>query len=150
MNILFVCTGNISRSYLAENLLNYEIEKRRINHVSVASAGLHVNPGNMADPQMIDYLNHLGIKPKDHTAREVTKADVDWADIILVMQKEHRDELNKMWPHAVQKVKLLSSFISANGDSDDIVDPFGGSVFHYRSAQSQITLAIRSILNSLL
>ena len=56
MNILFVCSANISRSFLAEMLLKNEMEKLNMDNTSVTSAGLHASPGNPPDPEMVSYL----------------------------------------------------------------------------------------------
>jgi protein-tyrosine-phosphatase len=149
MNILFVCSGNISRSFLAETLLKNEIETLKEDSISVASAGLHAYPGSPPDRKMIDYLSEIGITPKNHEARQITKQDVDWAHLILVMEKEHKTMLKELWPDIGGKVKRLGRFISEDQKADDIIDPFGRSPYHYRLAQSQITLAIKNLVKSI-
>jgi protein arginine phosphatase len=149
MNILFVCSGNISRSFLAETLMKNEIEQIKTDRISVASAGLHAYPGNLPDRKMTDYLSKMGITAKNHKARQVTKQDVDWADLILVMEKEHKTVLKELWPGVGVKVKRLGRYISEDQKTDDIIDPFGRSPYHYRLAQSQITLAIKNLLKSI-
>ncbi|MCD4715148.1 MAG: hypothetical protein K8R45_00235 [Desulfobacterales bacterium] len=150
MNILFVCSGNISRSYLAEMLVKNEIEKLKEDRISVASAGLYAYPGSPPDRKMIEYLSKKGITAKNHQARQITKQDADWADLILVMEKEHRNVLKELWPGIGDKVKRLGRFISEDQKTDDIIDPFGRSPYHYRLAQSQITLAIKNLLKSII
>jgi len=41
-------------------------------------------------------------------------------------------------------VQLLGKYV-AGGWEDEILDPFGKSPYHYRLAQSQITLAVQSL-----
>jgi protein arginine phosphatase len=149
MNILFVCSGNISRSFLAEILLKNEIETLKEDLTSVASAGLYAYPGNPADRKMIEYLSKMGITAKNHEARQITKQDADWADLILVMEKEHKTLLKELWPGIGDKVKRLGRYISEDQKADDIIDPFGRSLYHYRLAQSQITLAIKNLVKSI-
>jgi protein-tyrosine phosphatase len=149
MNILFVCSGNISRSYLAEILLKDEIEKLKEDRVSVASAGLYAYPGSPPDRKMTEYLSKKGITAKEHQAKQITKKDVDWADLILVMENEHKALLKKLWPRIGDKVKRLGSFISEDQKADDIIDPFGRSPYHYRLARAQITLAIKNLVKSI-
>ena len=149
MNILFVCSANISRSFLAETLLKNEIETLKENSVSVASAGLHAYPGSPPDPKMIEYLSKMGMTPKNHEAKQITKQDVDWAHLILVMEKDHKNMLEELWPGIGHKVKRLGRFISEDQKADDIIDPFGRSPYHYRLAQSQITLAIKNLVKSI-
>jgi len=140
MNILFVCSGNISRSFLAEILLKNESEQLKTDRISVASAGLYAYPGNPPDSKMVEYLSKMGITAKNHEARQITKQGMDWADLILVMEKEHKTVLKEMWPGIGDKVKRLGRFI---------VDPFGRSPYHYRLAQAQITLAIKNLVKSI-
>ena len=150
MNILFVCSGNVSRSYLAGMLLRHEIELQGLSNISVSSAGLFAYPGNRADPQMVGYLEKKGIAAEHHEARQITKGDVDWADLILVMEKEQKDMIEDRWPEAEGKVELLGRYSSDGPIADDIVDPFGMSSYHYRLSQAQITFAIESLVKRVL
>ena len=149
MNILFVCSGNISRSFLAEVLLEHEINQLDLDDISVSSAGLFALPGNPADPGMVEYLLKLGIPVKSHRARQITVQDVRWADLILVMEKAHGSMIKQTWPEAKTKVGLLGKFISNSQNQDNVVDPFGRTPYHYRLAQSQITLAVNGLVKKL-
>jgi len=149
MNALFVCSGNVSRSFLAEALLRHETDLRGQRDVSVSSAGLYAFPGSPADPKMVRYLETLGVKVSPHAARQVSHADVDRADLIVVMEKEHAQEIARQWPAVGAKVELLGKSLPGVPMEDDIVDPFGRSPYHYRLAQSQITLAVKSLAERL-
>jgi protein-tyrosine-phosphatase len=150
MNILIVCTGNISRSFLAEMLLENEVKENNLDNVSISSAGLFAQPGNHADPRMVKYLLDEGIPMKNHKARQVEKEDIDWADLILVMENGHADMIEELYPEAKDKVELLGKYISDGQTVDDIADPFGRSPYRYRLAQAQITLAVRSFVKRVL
>ena len=150
MNILFVCSGNVSRSYLAEMLLRHEIELQGLSNISVSSAGLFAYPGNRPDPQMVVYLEKKGIAAERHEARQIRKGDVDWADLILVMEKEQKEMIEDRWPESEGKVELLGRYSSDGPITDDIVDPFGMSSYHYRLCQAQITFAIDSLVKRVL
>jgi protein-tyrosine phosphatase len=145
MNVLFVCSGNVSRSFLAETLLRHETDLRGRKDVSVSSAGVRAFPGSPADPQMVRYLETLGITVSPHAARQVAEEDVERADLIVVMEKEHEREIVRLWPGVGAKVELLGKSLPGVPMEDDIVDPFGRSPYHYRLAQSQITLAVKSL-----
>ena len=144
MNILFVCSGNVSRSFLAEALLKSEFRSLKVEDVSVSSAGLHAFPGSPPDSKMTEYLSGIGVDFEPHEARQMSKQDLDRADLILVMEKRHEADLGKLWPEGKPKVQLLGQYV-AGGWEDDIPDPFGNSPYHYRLAQSQITLAVKSL-----
>jgi protein-tyrosine-phosphatase len=53
MHILFICTGNVSRSAVAECVLRTMAERSGRNDIIVASAGVHNLFGQSYDPQMI-------------------------------------------------------------------------------------------------
>ena len=150
MNILFVCTGNFSRSYLASVLLKNEIRKRHLENISVASAGTSAYQGDSGDPKMEEYLSEIEVSAGDHQPRQIQEEHVIWADLILVMEKSHRSFIEEQWPEQKDKIGLLGKYISPDMSEDDVVDPYGGASYHYRLAQSQISLAVKSLLNKLI
>jgi len=150
MKVLFVCSGNLSRSYLAEMLLRHKVERAALSNISVSSAGLFAFPGNAPDPHMVEYLKNRGIDPGHHETRQMSKEDVDWADLILVMEKEQKEIIEDRWPEAEGRVELLGRFSTGGPIADDIIDPFGMSSYHYRLSQAQIVLAIESLVKGVL
>ncbi len=149
MNILFVCTANISRSFLSEKLFSYEIQKHNLDDIAVSSAGVLALAGSPPDPKMVDFLDSLGISADQHQSRQVDKDIVEWADRILVMEKNHFQRIQTLFPHAAHKVEMLGKYVSSDGSEDDIVDPFGRSSYHYRLSQSQIQMAVESVVNGI-
>jgi protein-tyrosine-phosphatase len=149
MNILFVCTANICRSFLAAKLFQNEIDIGHLENISVSSAGLFTRPGSPPDPKMVKFLSKMGIDDKSHQSRQMSEEDSMSADIILVMEEFHRLRILSLWPLVYEKVERLGRFISKDSIADDIADPFGRSQYHYRLAQSQITLAIKNLANTI-
>jgi protein-tyrosine-phosphatase len=149
MNVLFVCSGNISRSFLAEVLLRNEIRERNLKDISVSSAGLFATPGDAPDPKMLDYLTEKGILVGDFAAKQITKQDVEWADLILVMERGHEKIIEEMWPEVKPRLERLGKYTALDLNVDDIVDPFGKSTYHYRLTQAQITLAVKTLIGRL-
>jgi protein-tyrosine-phosphatase len=145
MNILFVCTGNVSRSYLAEMLLKHELSRNQLHGIHVASGGVLEYSGMPADPVMVNYLAGLNIPSGDHLSRTLAKEDVDWADLIFVMENRHREFIKVHWPDTVFKVERLGRYISPEQPEDDIIDPYGKSPQHYRVVQAQIESAVKNI-----
>lgn len=131
---------------MAEMLLKNEIELLKLDNISISSAGLFAFPGNPPDPKMVEHLLKMGIPIKSHEARQIAKEDVDWADLILVMERDHARMIERLWPGVKGKVELLGKLVSEGQNIDDIIDPFGKYSYHYRLAQSQITLAITSLV----
>ena len=150
MNILFVCTGNISRSYLAEMLFKNEVRLNRMEDFFVSSAGTHACPGTSADPRMVDYLSEIGVPADSHEARIIHQKDVKWADLILVMEKIHSEVIKDRWPGAERKTELLGRYISPDQAEEEIVDPFGMPLYHYYLVRAKITLAVKSLVKKFL
>jgi protein-tyrosine-phosphatase len=150
MNILFVCSANVSRSFLAEVLLKKELESLGIEGIGVSSAGLYAYPGNPPDPQMVDYILKAGIAYEPHESKEMTVEDAEWADLILVMEKDHFRAIKSAWPEAGRKTELLSRYVYGDWAEDDIIDSYGKPDYHYRLAQSQISLAIKNLSRRIL
>ena len=149
MNILFVCTGNVSRSFLAEALMREEIRTRMLKKVTVGSAGLHAYPGSPPDPLMVAYLEERDIPISNHEAGQMTEHEAEWADLILVMEKEHVRMIEESWPEVKDKVSLLLKYTAVVPGAEEIIDPFGRTIYHYRLAEAQIDMAVKSLAKSL-
>jgi protein-tyrosine phosphatase len=149
MNILFVCTANVSRSFLAEQLFRHEAKKAGIVGVEAASAGVADLSGSPPDPKMIEHLFKQEIGFDRHAARQVDPELVQWADRILAMEQFHAEILKERYPQSVEKIALLGDYIPPGDPPVNIADPFGQSSFHYRTAISQITLAVKHLVKLL-
>jgi protein-tyrosine-phosphatase len=149
MNILFLCTGNVSRSYLAEMLLKHEIDQDNTKGIFVSSAGILDNEGMPADPVMVNYLTELKMPAYDHSSITITGKEVEWADRIYVMENRHREHIHEFWPEADYKVERLGRYIAPDQVEDDIIDPYGKAPYYYRVAQEQIAAAVKNLFKKL-
>lgn len=149
MNILFVCTGNVSRSFLAEMLLKDRIREHGLENISVSSAGLYAYPGTPGDPKIEKYLSEMGVPAENHESIQLTERELEWADLVLVMERHHQESIINRWPESKDKIELLGVYIRGGPVVDDIIDPYGGSSYHYRVAQSQIGLAVEGLIRTL-
>jgi protein-tyrosine-phosphatase len=148
MNLLFVCSANISRSFLAEHLMKHELKKRQIKSIKVKSAGVYASPGYPPDPNMVEYLEDLDIILEAHESRRIEKEDILWADHILAMEDAHVREIIKAWPESIGKVDLFGRFVSGSQPADDIIDPYGRTPYHYRLAKAQISMGVKNFIET--
>src|SRR5690349_11718390 len=88
-NVLFVCTGNTCRSPMAEALAREELERRGWHHVRLASAGTAADFGQPASGNAVSVLARKGIDLDRHSSQPLTRALVEWADLILAMSPSH-------------------------------------------------------------
>lgn len=135
-SILFVCTGNICRSPLAEYLFRDHVEKLNDSgRFRIGSAGTYALNGNRATPEAMEAGRMWGIDLSPHRAREVNGALLAASDFVLVMTRGHRDWLLQQYPAYENKIYLAMLFPrklagEASG-SADVPDPIGESVDYY-------------------
>ncbi len=144
--ILFVCTGNICRSPMAEALFRKAVKGR--GEYRVCSAGVGTLDGQPPSPHAIRALQEWGIDISDLRSRQLTQQAIREADYIFGMTHSHVDTIMLLYPHATEKVFLLREFDESVEVRDkEIGDPIGGSYDVYRSCRDQIQKAVPSILN---
>ena len=137
--LLFVCTGNICRSPMAEYLMRRWLGPDAEWHVE--SAGVSAADGLPASEEAIQVLRELGIALDPHRSRRLTPDLVDPASAIVVMTASHRSAIEASFPQARGKVFLLRSF-GASGVDQDIEDPIGASVDTYRRVRDEINAVL--------
>ncbi|WP_207454595.1 arsenate reductase/protein-tyrosine-phosphatase family protein [Herbiconiux sp. SYSU D00978] len=106
--MLFVCTGNICRSPLAEQLLRRDLGGHP--DVIVASAGLRAMSGSPMDAHPTEISRRLGGDPTGAVGKQLHDRFVDGADLILVMTVAQLGELTRDYPRATRKAFTLLQF----------------------------------------
>ncbi|GAB2727950.1 low molecular weight phosphatase family protein [Streptomyces bullii] len=111
--VLFVCTGNLHRSPLAERLLKARLAASAgaSAEFRVSSAGTAALVGTPMDPVAVTVLAELGGDPGGALARRLTAALVEDADLVLGAAAEHREaavRLSPLW--ALQRAFTLREF----------------------------------------
>ena len=149
MNILFVCTANVSRSFLAEQLFRNEVQRLGLAGVAVSSAGVADFAGSPPDAKMVDFLANQNIPFEMPGARVVEPEQMAWADRVLVMEEEHAELLREIFPENAEKIGLLGAYVPPGDPTAEIADPYGLSAYHYRTTISQITLAVKNLVQEL-
>jgi protein-tyrosine phosphatase len=126
IRVLFVCTGNICRSPMAEAIFQKLARDAGLSdRFEIASVGtddedigLPIHRGTRAVLQQhgIPYSN-------DKRATLVTRADVEEADYTLAMTRQHLSELQALRPARSGEMRLLMDFVPS-GEGRDIPDPY--------------------------
>ncbi len=134
--ILFICTGNLCRSPMAEGLMRQKLAERGLEgQHQVRSAGTWAVNGRPASEHAVAVLQERGIDISDHIARTVTADDVAEATLILVMSRDHAQMLRNTWPQYDWKVHRLSAM---SRKRRDVPDPYNGPIQEYRAVADLI------------
>ncbi|GAA4206660.1 hypothetical protein GCM10022252_69130 [Streptosporangium oxazolinicum] len=106
--ILFVCTGNLCRSPLAERLTRSALGP--CPAVQVTSAGTHAQPGLEMTGHARRTLVRLGGDPAGFGSRLLVPRLVAEADLVLTATARHRAEVVALRPAAATRTFTIAEF----------------------------------------
>ncbi len=142
--ILFVCTGNICRSPIAEYLFNKYSKERNLN-IRAKSAGL-LETGAMISLNSMQLLAEKGINAQEHLSRKINTEILSSSWLIFTMEEAQRDIIRNSFPEFRHKIFTLKEYIGQEGD---IADPIGKDSDYYRDIYGQIDEALLGLLDIL-
>ena len=137
MKVLFVCDGNICRSPLAAAYLKERASRLGLDNLAVDSVGLLGIEGAPAAPFSIALASDAGLDLTGHRSRGVTPADVQSADLVLVMTTTQLETLARRFPTGGPRRLLLRAFEhgeTPRANPPGLDDPVRGPIEGYRRA----------------
>ncbi|MCZ4602593.1 low molecular weight phosphatase family protein [Streptomyces sp. Lzd4kr] len=165
--VLFICTGNLHRSPVAERLLAAVLPEPGFR---VRSAGTGARPAPL-DHVTSAILTELGGDAGDFTARPLEAGYVERADLVLGLERCHREAAVRLSPLALRRCFTLREFVRlAHGteagtpretvrlaasrrgavppspeESDGIADPHGALPHVHRARALEVRAAVLTL-----
>ena len=110
MRLLFICTGNVCRSPLAERLAaawatrSLAADAARVH---ISSAGLDAPVGRHMDPHSAAALRELGGTPDGVRAKAFLPAMAEEADLVITMTRKQRRAVLEQSPRGLRRTFTL-------------------------------------------
>jgi protein-tyrosine-phosphatase len=157
-HVVTLCTGNAARSVIAGALL------ADAGGVLVMTRGTHVIEGLPMSWRTADAIKGLGVPSDGHRSRQLATDDLEDADLVLAMAREHVRYVRRHHPEAAARTGTLKRLardlpmqsgpladrLAALGLAEldlepweDVDDPAGGEadVFHACAGEISVLLA---------
>jgi glycine hydroxymethyltransferase len=144
-SVLFVCTGNICRSPIAEGLFRRLIGNDK--EIEVLSAGVHAVRGQPPSLYAVQVCAEEGLDISDLRSQPLTAELVDRATHIFAMTGAHLETIQTLFPHGAEKSFLLREFEEPGTTVwRDVPDPIGLGREVYEDCARIIKNALPSVL----
>lgn len=150
--VVFVCTGNICRSPMAEVVFRDFSEaagmRELVSSTSSGTGDWHV--GERADQRTIDALERRGYDGTRHRARQFTAGDFTHNDLVVALDRTHERILRGWARHEsdADKIALLLSF-DPTARTLDVPDPYYAGPGMFDEVLGMIESASRALFRQL-
>jgi protein-tyrosine phosphatase len=154
--IVFVCTGNICRSPMAEVITRSLAGQRTLGdgttlsrHLRVTSAGTGPwHEGEPMHPNTAAALVRGGFARHPHVAHQFATANLGRFDLIVALDRRHQQTLRGLGADP-GRLCLLRTFDPAAGAAADVPDPYYGDDAVFDECRDMIAAACLGLVDAL-
>ena len=143
--IMFVCTGNICRSAMAEKMLAKRVKEENLD-IEVYSCGVSAQSGDWPTFFSIEACKDYGVDLAKHRATNIIYSDIEEMDLVLCATESHKDIVLDWYPDLEGKVFTMKEYVNDTENGIDIKDPWGYDSEVYRKCASEIESIIEKIV----
>lgn len=146
--VLFVCTGNICRSPIAEGVFRTFVEQvGLLDRVVIDSAGTHdYQLGQPPDPRALAVARRRGYELPKRRARQVGAEDFECFDWILAMDSHNLRELYMLRPQAYGGHLGLFLELDREIGATEVPDPYYGGPQDFERVIDLVEQAAEALL----
>ncbi len=154
--IVFVCTGNICRSPMAEVITRALAGSTALgdgsalgDHLDVRSAGTGPwHEGEPMDERASHALVRGGYPRHTHIAHQFSSSELAQIDLMVALDRRHQQTLRGLGAEPY-RLALLRAFDAASGAAADVPDPYYGDDGTFDDCREMIASACAGLVASL-
>lgn len=146
IRVVFICSGNICRSPMAERLFLAAARQRGVDAMAISMGTLNL-VGRSASREAIEALRQIGVDLSDHRSQGLSIGLLRHADRVLVMEHAHRRRLLALDSVLADRIELLGQHDPAG--PDEIDDPVDQPLPAFIATRDRLVRAIDGLLRDL-
>ena len=149
MKIMFICTGNICRSAMAEAMLKKMLKDKNIENIEVCSSGIYADTGDIPTENAIEVVQeNYNIDLSHHRATNIKESQIEKMDLILCATLSHKMAVVQFYPELKDKVFTMKEYagLTFEGMNFDISDPWGYDKRVYENCAKEIQECLEKIV----
>jgi protein-tyrosine phosphatase len=147
VRVVFVCWGNICRSPMAERVAERMAADQGLTGVEFTSAATsREDLGAPIDRRAESVLREHGYRVDGHVAHQITREEIENADLVVAMEDIHVTRMMGLAPEA-RNVSLLTDYDPDAQPGSGVPDPWYGTADGFYNTLAAVEAAMPGVLD---